>query len=196
MWYSTKSQDKSVVCQPGGVRGCSLFVCTEINHHYDWHVGGWGCLGDRETQNALHTLTNTEASIQSLCSGFVNTLSFLRSKKNNVILHFALHLLRHICLCLLSDTWYSLLTCAHISLFLAYNPSQTSPSCSPPSLCISALLTLLLISHHFNKLHLGHTSVLCNLFHLGANLQNIERLTVRQTNKHTPRLTQPSLPEL
>lgn len=91
-----KSQDKAVEHHPGGVRGCSLFACTEINHHNDWHVGGWGCLGDWETQNASHSLTNKEAAFPSLCLGFV---FFFFSCSIFFILHLRLHLSCCICAC-------------------------------------------------------------------------------------------------
>lgn len=41
--------------------GCADVACKSSTH-YDWHVGGWGCLGDTEIQNALHSLTMEKQS--------------------------------------------------------------------------------------------------------------------------------------
>lgn len=169
------------------MRGCSLFACTQINHNYDWHAGGWCCLGDTKIQNALHSLANREAmhaaSIHSSCSGLNHIPTFL---PRIFYAHFhtpsALSYLSQ-CYCLppCSPRW-------PVSIFHYHrlnSPPQT-PKLSP--LFNSSIPTLqspvhsFSLFHRFNRMHLGHTSILCNLYHLCAKLRQSERLMARQTN--------------
>lgn len=51
---------------------------------------------------------------------------------------------------------------------------------SPSPLC-THLFAPSLSNQRFNSMHLGRTSILCNLYHLGAKLRQSEELMARQT---------------
>lgn len=123
----TKNKKCCLPSQEMCMRACGLFVCTTISHRRDWRVGGWGCLGDAEIQNALHSGANGEAertlhlhlfsprvqarSTLCHCCHFCPTIF-------NSPLHAASPV-SYLSTFYLSDTSYSSVTCLHISLSLA-----------------------------------------------------------------------------
>lgn len=137
------------------------------------------------------------------CSTFCHLMSFLSQNLLSSISH---SICAVISVCLLSVC--HLVVHADLSPYyitLGLSPSWTlsplrTPLCIPTS---HSLVHSLSIFHRFNRMHLGHTSILCNLYHLGAKLRQSERLMARQINTHSTgcsiqkkKRRQPSLPML
>lgn len=102
------------------------------------------------------------------------------------MLTFTLHLLCHIYLSVIVCHLAVLGDLSPYFIIIGLTPPPQTPKLSP--LFNSSIPTLqspvhsFSLFHRFNRMHLGHTSILCNLYHLCAKLRQSERLMARQTN--------------
>lgn len=178
-WYyfyfsnSIKQGEKKMppACQEECVSMCP--ICTQIKPHSDWHVGGRGCLGDGKNTKCLsftRKWKRCKRRMSSFLSSLLHTVPSLSFLRRNLLSSASHSIFPITTLTLyLSATSPSLLTCPHISIILGLRPllhAKPSTHLFPPSLSMF---------HRFNRMHLGHTSILCNLYHQGAKLGSYYR---------------------